>query len=238
MNTDRKSDEQSRQTTAATGSSDPTTGATSGARREAGSEARRTGSNPTASECTTPKGISWALADCIHDCRQSSEYHQIRRVHLNQCYRWMMVAVLISGSSAAAALSVEYASVSVVFMVLTAAFGTINAVFNLPDRARDHEILARRFQKILTEIESGHDTSENILRWRSTISCIYEDEPDTYYALNAVCYNAAAQAAGMEDRQKVGAYHHCLRNWFRFTAEDFPPSRPSKDAGRVPKVAA
>ena len=220
MTTDRKSDEQSRQAGSASTTATPT--AAAGTRRKTGTEARGTGSNPTTSERTTPEGISWALTDCIHECRQSSEYHQARKVHLNQCYRWMMVFILVSGSGAAAALGVEWEPVSFACMVLTAVFGAINAVFNLPDRARDHEILAHRFQKVLTEIESGQDTAENVDRWRSTLSGIYEDEPDTYYALNAVCYNSAAQAAGRKTRQKVGTYHRRLRHWVRFSADDFP----------------
>ena len=53
---------------------------------------------------------------------------------------------------------------------------------------------------------------------------IYEDEPAVYHALNAVCYNAVIQALGYDkDKfQQVARWRYHLRNWFRFSAKDFP----------------
>ena len=76
-------------------------------------------------------------------------------------------------------------------------------VISLSDRMRDHEMLARRLYHIIATIDPEHATAERIRQWRSSILGVYEDEPAVYHALNAECYNAAAQALGKKDRQRV-----------------------------------
>ena len=84
----------------------------------------------------------------LHDCDRSARYHTHRRTFFDWCHRWMMVAVLVSGSSAVAILSGAFGSevrgggvmLSIIIMLIPTAVGAISVVWNLTDRARDHEI--------------------------------------------------------------------------------------------------
>ena len=133
-----------------------------------------------------------------------------------------MVVVLVSGSGAVFALAETSALAANFMMLLTAAIGAVGVVFDLPSRARNHEMLARKFYQTAAKINPEHATDEQVSQWRTDILSAYEDEPAVYHALNAECYNAAAQASGKKTRQRVSTRHHWLRHWFRFSAKDFP----------------
>ena len=147
----------------------------------------------------------------------------------------MMVVVLLSGCSAIvtlnSALGVEIAKMtSMLIMLIPAVVGAISVVWNLTDRARDHEMLARRFYEIAASIDPERANEQKIQRWRNEILGVYEDEPAVYHALNAECYNAATRALGYgEDKlRQIAWWRHLLRNWWMFSAKDFPATGPTK----------
>ena len=169
----------------------------------------------------------------LHDCDRSSRYHTHRRTFFDWCHRWMMVAVLISGSGAVAILSgafgqeVRGSVVSIVIMLIPTTVGAISVVWNLTDRARDHELLARRFYQIAKSINVEEADPERIENWRIEILGASEEEPAVFYALNAECYNAATRAIGFGDDKlrQIARWRYHLRNWVRFSAGKFPPMR-------------
>ena len=226
MTTDRKPDGQTAErhltagTATATGSTIAGAAAT-GSTIDGGAGTDHSG-QPTTAGCATAARLSQEANDSLHNCDRSARYHVARRAFFDQCHRWMMVAVLISGSAAVVALSGENKILSVSIMLLPAVFGAISVVFSLTDRARDHEMLARKFYQIAVTIDPEHATAERVQRWRISILGVYEDEPAVYHALNAECYNAAAQALGKKERQQVREWQHWLRHWCRFSAKDFP----------------
>ncbi len=145
----------------------------------------------------------------------------------------MMIGVLLSGSSAVAVLDSELEAaigsniMSIGIMLLTAVIGAVSAVWNPTDKARNHEILSRRFYATAKKINTQKDDAQSIEAWRDEILGIYEDEPDVFHALNAECYNAATQALGhgRKEFQKVKPWQHLLRHWWRFSAKDFRPPK-------------
>lgn len=169
----------------------------------------------------------------LHDCDRSARYHTHRRTFFDWCHRWMMVAVLVSGSSAVAILSGAFGSgvrdgaVSIIIMLIPATVGAISVVWNLTDRARDHEILARRFYQIAKSINVEEADPEQIENWRTEILSAFQEEPAVFYALHAECYNAATRALGYGDDKlrNISRWRYHLRNWVRFSAGDFPPMR-------------
>ena len=169
----------------------------------------------------------------LHDCDRSSRYHTHRRTFFDWCHRWMMVAVLVSGSGAVAILSGAFGSeikdsvVSIIIMLIPATVGAISVVWNLTDKARDHEILARRFYQIAKSINVEKATPEQTEYWRIEILSASQEEPAVFYALHAECYNAATRALGYGDDwlRNIPRWRYYLRNWVRFSAADFPPMR-------------
>ena len=173
--------------------------------------------------------IEQEAKDFLHDCDRSARYHTARRAFFDTCHRWMMVAVLVSGSSAVATLNGLFGDpeisrmLSMIIMLITALCGAISVVWNLTDRARDHEMLARRFYGIAKLIDVEKADKEQIEKWRVEIIGVYEDEPAVFHALNAECYNAATKALGYgsEKFQQVSWHQHLLRNIRRFSPKDF-----------------
>ena len=162
--------------------------------------------------------------DYLHDCDRNARYHTARRAFFDKWHRWMMFAVLISGSSAVAAVASDQEEASVFILLVPAVVGAFSVVWNLPNRARDHEFLARRFYDIASSISVDGADPERIETWRNQILLVYKDEPAVYHALNAECRNAASQALGhdTDQFQKVSMLQHHLRNLVRFSPADFP----------------
>lgn len=159
------------------------------------------------------------------DCDRCIRYHQARGDFLNKCHKWMMVAVIFSSTSAVAALSQNYELLATFIVLLPGLFGAIEIVWGLTDLVRRHESLVRRFHEVVSEININDATLESYLNWDSKVKIVYSEEPlSVYHALNAVCGNAAYQAAG-RDRDKFQTYNswqYHLRNWVKFNGNDFP----------------
>ena len=174
----------------------------------------------------------------LHDCDRSARYHTHRRTFFDWCHRWMMVAVLVSGSSAVAVLSGAFGSevssgvVSIVIMLIPTTVGAVSVVWNLTDRARDHELLARRFYQIAKTINVEEADPGQVNKWRMEILGASQEEPAVFYALHAECYNAATRSLGYgEDKlRQISRWRYHLRNWVPFSAGDFPPMRSEKSS--------
>ena len=142
----------------------------------------------------------------------------------------MMTIVLISGSSAVAALNgafgadAEDAITLTIVMLVPTVIGAISVAWNITDKARDHEMLARRFYRIARTITVEKADQEHVKGWQADILAVYEDEPAVFHALNAECYNAATTARIRSPKEllRVKWHHHLLRNWRRFSQKDFP----------------
>ena len=163
----------------------------------------------------------------LFGCERNTRYHTERRAFLDTWHRWMMVGVLLSGSAAIAALSEVFGTASewaLALMLIPTVVGAINLVGGITHKARDHEILARRFFDMAKRINVVEADVDSVEGWRANILDIYGDEPPTYYALNAECHNAVCQARGTpkEHMQRVQWWQHWLRNWLRFSTRDFP----------------
>ena len=180
-----------------------------------------------------PTDLQQEARNFLHDCDRSARYHTHRRTFFDWWHRWMMVAVLVSGSSAVAVLSgvfgpdVAGGVVSIVIMLIPTTVGAISVVWNLTDRARNHELLARRFYQIAKSINVEEADPERIENWRIEILSASQEEPAVFYALNAESYNAATRALGYGDDKlrQISRWRYHLRNWTRFSAANFPPMR-------------
>ena len=198
----------------------------------AGSERRAASSGRAAAK--PPKSASGELTasqagarGLLYDCDRCARYHTARRAFFDAWHRWMMVGVLVSGSAAVASLNATFGTsreFSTVLMLVPAIVGAINVVWGIAQRARDHEVLARRFYDLAKRINVMKADAATVEDWRRDILDIYGDEPTVYHALNAECHNAVAQAIGADasQMQRVWWWQHKLRHWLRFSAKNFP----------------
>ena len=177
-------------------------------------------------DAATQEGLTPWHADArglLSDCDRSARYHTARRAFFDGWHRWMMVGVLISGSAAAASLNTGLGTAwATVLALIPAVVGAVSVVWNLTHKARDHELLARRFYDLEKRIVVHEATAATVDRWRTEMLDIWGDEPAAYHALNAECHNAVAQAIGAGEMQRVRWWHHRLRHWVRFSPTSFP----------------
>ena len=165
--------------------------------------------------------------EILFGCERNTRYHTERRAFLDTWHRWMMVGVLLSGSAAVAALSKAFVLSSgwtIALMLIPTVVGAVNAAWNLTHKARDHEMLARRWHDLACRININQASERAVEEWRVGEHAILADEPPTFYALNAACHNAVCQArgSGREYMQRIRWWRHALRQWLRFSPETFP----------------
>lgn len=160
----------------------------------------------------------------LFECDRNARYHIARKSFFDLWHRWMMVAVLFSSSYAVFELSNSPDSdiLPKLIMLIPAIIGAVNVGIDITNRAYNHGILSHRFYEIAKSIDLEDVDQINLEQWRRAILNVYMDEPGVYHALNAECYNAAAQARGVKERQKISFFHHFLRHWCKFSAKDFP----------------
>ena len=221
-----------------------TTEATTEATAEAATEAAAEAATEAAAQCRLERKVSSARRSTaateeemtrakeeahglLHDCDRSARYHTARRAFLDTCHRWMMVGVLVSGSAAIATLYEAFglgAKWAPVLMLVPTVVGAISVVWGLTNRARDHELLARRFYELAKRINVYRADDEAVEAWRVGMLDICRDEPAVFHALNAECGNAATQALGHDEHemQRIQWWQRALRHWWRFSAKDFP----------------
>ena len=170
----------------------------------------------------------------LSDCERSARYHAARCAFFDFWHRALMVSVLFAGSGAALSAVLTLGSkdhILVAMGLFVAAVGAIDVVVGLPMKARDHEILKRRFYVLAKRIVPHRATAVMIEEWRAEMVSVFEDEPATYHALNALCHNAICQSVGAPKGvyQRVGFVARLLCNWVQFSPSTFPTQA---DSGR------
>ncbi|MEP3114121.1 hypothetical protein [Nisaea sp.] len=205
---------------------------------QAGAAAPTTGGQGTAAErdnaASKANAIKVEADGLLSDCERSARYHAARCAFFDFWHRVLMVSVLFAGSGAALSAVLTLGSKDHILVgmgLFVAAVGAIDVVVGLPMKARDHEILKRRFYALAKRIVPHRATVVMIEEWRAEMVSIFEDEPATYHALNALCHNAICQSVGAPKGvyQRVGWLARLLCNWVQYSPSTFPTHL---DAGR------
>ena len=148
-----------------------------------------------------------------------------------------MVLVLISGSAAVAMLAGVVGPVGILvqalIMLIPTVIGAVSAVWNLSDGARKHEALANRFYQIASSVNVREaDPAVTDELYKRVLMIYAEEPPAVYHALSAICYNSATLARYHEPEYlfPVNSWHRLLRNWRRYSEDDFKLKRQIYDA--------
>jgi hypothetical protein len=139
----------------------------------------------------------------------------------------MMLGVLLSGSAAFAnALDNPRW-----FGLVAATLGALDLVFGFSHRARDHEVLHKRFTDLAADLRTtASPTQEEVQRWERRRLEIEADEPPTYWALEASCWNEVAHAWGRSGSVRLSFWQHLLMNWRTFDKTEFRMVKVPADA--------
>lgn len=158
-----------------------------------------------------------------HTALRNALYHTARRGFLDTANRALNLAVILGGTSYAAAIATGKLATALGFA--TTAVGALQLVFDFSGRARDHQLLQKRYYDLLSAIESKETPAkQDCVAWSAELQRIYADEPPTLRALDAIADNQATAAliGGDKPRLKVGWLQSLTRHLFPYNGSTFP----------------
>jgi hypothetical protein len=177
-----------------------------------------------------PRSLAQDIDGLNFGIEKSMRYHQRRRAHYDTLNKSLMLVGILAGSAAFANTWQN----PQLFGLVGALVSALNLVWGFSHRARDHEILYRRFSELAIDLRATSAPSEaNLHDWVRRRLAIEADEPAVFWAVEADCWNEVTRAW---DRQKAGLaaiprWCRLVQDWWRFETRDFPvvppPSRAS-----------
>ncbi|MFG1409477.1 hypothetical protein V5G24_00055 [Xanthobacter sp. VTT E-85241] len=143
---------------------------------------------------------SYSARELLFHAVRNAQYHTARRRTLERWNRWATSATILLGTAVVADAAGK-TSFDVVWLGLaTSIIGIAQLVFDFGGRARTHEILQRRYYDLIAGLRRKPEPTEaEVADWNSTITLIYGDEPPFDPVSDALAYNAAGNALGMDD---------------------------------------
>ncbi|HFD16300.1 MAG TPA: hypothetical protein ENJ38_08360 [Rhodospirillales bacterium] len=130
-------------------------------------------------------------------------YHQARRRFLERVSRILNFAIIMLGTGAVAAAIPRF-GVSAWIGVAVAAIGALQLVYDFSRRAAEHASLQRDYFRLLAEIEEKETADPgDIARWRAAMLRLSADEPPVLKAVDAIAYNAAADAMELPEGERL-----------------------------------
>jgi len=161
------------------------------------------------------------LFSVLFPVEKSIRYHRRRRAFYDSWHRWLMLGVILAGSASVADVIPSYPKV---LGLIIALFGASDLVFGLSDKARDHDFLMRRFCHLMADMRScSEPTRAHVDRWQVERIQIEADEPATYWALEAACFNEATRAfdRNRDDEVHLAWYYRLTKNYFQYDPTRF-----------------
>lgn len=155
-------------------------------------------------------------------------YHEDREGFFTLWNRILTAFVLLSGTAVfVAAVHADSPSATTQAIAIgTTLIGVVQLVFDLPRKQFLHESLRVRFLELHSEA-----TASNVEITKVAAARLYGQEPPTYYAVDALAFNAAMQSLGRNPAyaRRVNLLQRRLRHRLRFANARFP-ERGATDA--------
>lgn len=164
---------------------------------------------------------------------KSVRYHVRRRAFFDGWSRTFNFFVLVLGSGTIYAASNESPILATIVGAVVMLTGAIQLVWDPARNARDHEILARDFSKLLAEIHSKSDPDPAVIsNWAARREEIEQAETATYNALEADCRNEVVRvyyepSAAAAAQQIIPFWPRALMHYVRFENTNFPRKEQS-----------
>ena len=155
-------------------------------------------------------------------------YHGTRKAFLGGANRWLSFIIIIFGAAAIGDLSKWlHVGNQTVFAAIATAAATLQLVFDFGGRAALHDYLQRRYYELIADIVDNPG-EEHAVKWEARLIRLYADEPTPMRALDAIARNAAVEALGYKqsDRVRVTWCQSLLSQVWPFNESDFPNIEP------------
>lgn len=160
-----------------------------------------------------------------HMALRNALYHVARRRFLDGINRFCNLLVILGGTAVVAEMARGAPAYSLLVGCTVTTIGALQLVFDYSGRARQHEILQRRYFNLMADVECVEAPSgEQCVRWRSEFSRAAADEPPTLRALDAIADNQATFAliGGDKPRLKITRWQSLTRHIWAHNSGAFP----------------
>jgi hypothetical protein len=156
-------------------------------------------------------------------CLTNAQYHAGREAFLDTVHRWFMFAVIALGAGALIDLlpkdhimpgTVLSIGLKEVFAASAAIIAALDLTFDLSNRARAHALQKRRYFELLSQLNAGEKTPEQV---RVCIDQYSADEEPPYRVMIFACWNQAQLTIYGKDAHCIDIpfYAAWFKNWFR-----------------------
>jgi hypothetical protein len=163
----------------------------------------------------------------------SARYHDWRRAtfesYLSYARLATFVGALITLLTALNPLSWAPTLVVPIIAVTSVIVAVVNLIelsFGLAKSALDHTDLYRRFAALQAKVARGQQDWERLLpEWEAEAAEIRRDEPPTFWAVYAKCWNQSIDRHQLERKgyyRPVSLWQRLLGNFKHFSPQDFP----------------
>ncbi len=180
-------------------------------------------------ELSGPEAATQALDGARISCLMNAQYHSGREAYLDTVHRWFMFLVIALGAGALIDLlpkeqSLVLAGLSVglkeLFAASAAIIAALDLTFDLSNRARVHSMQKRRYFELLSQLNSGEKTPDQV---RACIDGYSADEEPPFRVMIFACWNAAQMTIYGKDAQQIAIpwYASWFKNWFRMSSADY-----------------
>jgi hypothetical protein len=164
-----------------------------------------------------------AAATSINDLKfkalNNALYHTARRQRLETWSRVTSFFVIVAGTATVVDLVKDTGYAPWIGLAI-AAIGAAQLVFDFAGRAKNHELLQKRYYDLLGRMhETLAPTDEQCASMMAEILRISGEEPPTYRALDAVTYNEALDSIYGDERS---AYRLRIEWWQSLTRHVIP----------------
>jgi hypothetical protein len=130
-----------------------------------------------------------------HKALRNALYHGARRGWLDGWSRLYTFVVILGGTGTAADLVRSSSTLTLILGAIITSIGALQLVFDFSGRARNHELLQKRYFELMAEIEGTTvPTIDLCARWDAEVTKISADEPPTLRVLDTIADNQATAA--------------------------------------------
>ncbi len=169
---------------------------------------------------------AWSLRFTVE---VAARYHDWRRATLGTVVNIVRASALLGAVMSIIAVNNFGEHVVIVITavsVLVAIITLFDLVFGIDLKAREHNDLYRRCTELLASVLRA-DTGSDLSDLESQAQVIWRDEPPTYWAVYAICWNQTVEKHRVEAtyRKKIGWLKMLVRNLWQFRPQDFPELR-------------
>lgn len=158
--------------------------------------------------------------DLEFSTRRSCRYHSRRKGYFEFLHKisTFLIIVLSSGSFLSI-YSQTYIQPAWIALVITL-IATGDLVIGFSSMANKHEMLYRKFNELLIEIDTAQNPSEELIsNWKRKRLTIEADEPPIYRALDSSCHNEECRSSGCDEGEfvPISYWQRRLRHLLRFS---------------------